>query len=93
MAGIITNQGFGYVANWLYMGMVLKIFFSLVALSILSFAGYRVVPWLLATAGKPERRITSYNVCYTKLLRVIRYGHRLKGLSWIITPIKRNNFV
>lgn len=55
VAGIITDQGFGYVANWLYFGMAMKILLSLVALSILGFAGYKVVPWLLATAGKPER--------------------------------------
>jgi len=37
------------------LGMVLKILFSLLSLSLLAFAGYHVVPWLLATAGKPDR--------------------------------------
>lgn len=55
VAGVITDQGFGYVANWMFMGMVLKILFSLLSLSLLGFAGYYVVPWLLATAGKPDR--------------------------------------
>lgn len=55
VAGVITDQGFGYVANWMFMGMVLKILFSLLSLSLLAFAGYHVVPWLLATAGKPDR--------------------------------------
>lgn len=55
VAGVITDQGFGYVANWMFMGMVMKILISLIFLSILGFAGYYVVPWLLATAGKPQR--------------------------------------
>lgn len=55
VAGIITDQGFGYVANWMFLGIVLKILFSLIALSILAYAGYYVVPWLLATAGNPIR--------------------------------------
>ncbi len=55
VAGVITDQGFGYVANWMYMGIILKILFALIALSILAYAGYYVVPWLLATAGNPGR--------------------------------------
>lgn len=55
VAGVITDQGFGYVANWLYMGTVLKFAFSVVALFVMGFAGYKVMPYLLTTAGKPER--------------------------------------
>lgn len=55
VAGVITDQGFGYVANWLYMGIILKFAFSVLALFVMAFAGYKVMPYLLTTAGKPER--------------------------------------
>lgn len=40
VAGIITDLGFGYVANWLFLNVFFKILISLVFLSVLSLAGY-----------------------------------------------------
>jgi hypothetical protein len=40
VAGIITNLGFGYVANWLFMNVFFKILVSLIFLFVLSLSGY-----------------------------------------------------
>ncbi|KAF0204493.1 MAG: hypothetical protein FD170_398 [Bacteroidetes bacterium] len=40
VAGIITNLGFGYVANWMFMNVFFKILVSLVFLFVLSLSGY-----------------------------------------------------
>lgn len=55
VAGVITDQGFGYVANWMFMGIILKFAFSVLALFVMAIAGYKVMPFLLTTAGKPDR--------------------------------------
>ncbi|MGC8864603.1 MAG: hypothetical protein ACP5O2_02665 [Bacteroidales bacterium] len=55
VAGVITDQGFGYVANWLYMGIPLKMLFSLIALGIQSYLGWRAARHVLATSNSPQR--------------------------------------
>jgi hypothetical protein len=52
-SGMITSRGFGYVASWLYMGMGLKLFVSLVFLLLLMIMGYYAAPrFLLALEDK-----------------------------------------
>jgi hypothetical protein len=63
VAGVITNQGFGYVANWLYMNVFFKILFSLIFLFFLSWISYRSAGHILETSNsvfriKPKNRIT-----------------------------------
>ncbi|HOH91384.1 MAG: hypothetical protein WBJ48_07850 [Bacteroidales bacterium] len=70
VAGVITNQGFGYVANWLYLGIPLKIFFSLIALGILTYLGWHSTPHILSTTNSP-RRINRYNRSYFILSQMI----------------------
>lgn len=55
VAGVITDQGFGYVANWLYMGIALKMLFSLIALGIMAYIGWRAARHVLATSNSPQR--------------------------------------
>ncbi|MBW6491326.1 MAG: hypothetical protein K0B15_09070 [Lentimicrobium sp.] len=43
-AGIITNLGFGYVPNWLFINVFFKILISLIFLFLLSFIGYYSTP-------------------------------------------------
>ena len=40
VGGVITREGFGYVANWLHMNVFFKILISLIFLSLLSLIGY-----------------------------------------------------
>lgn len=40
VAGVTTNEGFGYVALWLYMNLVFRIIFSFAALFALAAFGY-----------------------------------------------------
>lgn len=40
VSGVITSDGFGYVANWLYMGMGMKLFLALSFLLIMMIIGY-----------------------------------------------------
>ncbi|MCF8302291.1 MAG: hypothetical protein K9I94_03370, partial [Bacteroidales bacterium] len=48
-AGISTDEGFGYVANWLYMNAFVQIFLALVALFILALIGYFSASRILET--------------------------------------------
>jgi len=49
VAGIITSQGFGYVANWLYMNVFFRILVSLIFLFLLTLTGYSGTAFLLET--------------------------------------------
>lgn len=51
VAGIITNQGFGYVAGWLYMNIVFRIGISLIFLFILGFQGWKTLRHLPEVSG------------------------------------------
>lgn len=57
VAGIITDLGFGYVANWLFLNVFFKILISLVFLSVLSLAGYYSAT--TALANLPHGRMKS----------------------------------
>jgi hypothetical protein len=51
VAGVITNQGFGYVANWMYMNVFFKILFSLIFLFTLSWISFKGSRHILETAN------------------------------------------
>ncbi len=55
VAGVVTNQGFGYVANWMYMNVFFKILFSLIFLFVLSFIGFKGAKHLLETSNSIAR--------------------------------------
>ena len=57
VAGIITDLGFGYVANWLFLNVFFKILISLVFLSVLSLSGYYSAT--TALANLPHGRMKS----------------------------------
>lgn len=60
VAGIITDLGFGYVANWLFLNVFFKILISLVFLSVLSLAGYYSAT--TALANLPHGRMKSLHL-------------------------------
>lgn len=49
VAGIATSQGFGYVANWLYMNVFFRILVSLIFLFLLTVTGYYSAVFALET--------------------------------------------
>ena len=53
VAGVTTNDGFGYVALWLYMNIVFRILFSLIFLFALAAFGYHATKLFLETAQSP----------------------------------------
>jgi hypothetical protein len=60
-SGVSFDEGFGYVAAWLYLNMFWKIFFSLTFLFLLGVIGYYSAPKFLETSYsvtriKPENR-------------------------------------
>lgn len=60
-AGIVTSEGFGYVAAWMYMNTAFKFMFSLISLFVLSVIGYLSAEYILETSDslhriKPENR-------------------------------------
>ncbi len=54
-SGVSTDQGFGYVANWLYLNIFWQIFFSLVFLFILGMIGYHSTGKFLETSNSAYR--------------------------------------
>jgi hypothetical protein len=60
-SGVVTNEGFGYVAAWMYMNTAFKFMFSLISLFLLSLIGYYSAEYILETSDslhriKPENR-------------------------------------
>ena len=49
VAGIVTSQGFGYVANWMYMNVFFRILVSLVFLFLMTLTGYFSAGYVLET--------------------------------------------
>jgi len=61
-SGIITDEGFGYVAAWMYMNTAFKFMFSLISLFALGVIGYFSAQSILETSDslnrvKPENRV------------------------------------
>jgi hypothetical protein len=61
-SGIITDEGFGYVAAWMYMNTAFKFMFSLISLFALGVIGYFSAQYILETSDslnriKPENRL------------------------------------
>jgi len=53
VAGVTTNDGFGYVALWLYMGIIFRIILSFISLFALAVFGYHAANYFLETAPSP----------------------------------------
>jgi hypothetical protein len=54
-AGIITDEGFGYVAAWLYMNTAFKFLFSLIFLFLLGLIGFYSAKHILETSDSMHR--------------------------------------
>lgn len=54
-SGVSFDEGFGYVASWLYLNIFWKIFISLVFLFILGIIGYYATPRFLETSNSAYR--------------------------------------
>jgi len=54
-SGIVTDEGFGYVAAWLYMNTAFKFMFSLLALFTLGVIGYFSAKHILETSDSINR--------------------------------------
>jgi hypothetical protein len=54
-SGIITDEGFGYVAAWMYMNTAFKFMFSLISLFILGVIGYYSSQHILETSDSMNR--------------------------------------
>jgi hypothetical protein len=62
-SGIITDEGFGYVAAWMYMNTAFKFMFSIISLFLLGVIGYFSAQKVLETSDsmnriKPENRVS-----------------------------------
>lgn len=54
-AGIVTDEGFGYVAAWLYMNTAFKFLFSLISIFVLGLIGYYSAKRILETTDSMHR--------------------------------------
>ena len=62
-SGVVTDEGFGYVAAWMYMNTAFKFLFSMVSLFFLGLIGYYSAQHILETSDsmsriKPENRVS-----------------------------------
>jgi hypothetical protein len=54
-AGVVTDEGFGYVAAWLYMNTAFKFMFSIISLFVLAVIGYYSAQHILETSDSLHR--------------------------------------
>lgn len=54
-SGIVTSEGFGYVAAWMYMNTAFKFLFSLISLFVLGLIGYYSTQHVLETSDSVHR--------------------------------------
>lgn len=54
-SGIVTDEGFGYVAAWLYMNTAFKFMFAIIALFMLGLIGYYSKQHFLETSNSQHR--------------------------------------
>lgn len=63
-SGVVTDEGFGYVAAWLYMNTAFKFMFSIISLFILGFIGFRSAEQILETSDSVSRIKSEYRVSF-----------------------------
>jgi len=88
-AGTITDQGFGYVANWLHLPVVVKFAFAMISLFILMVIGYNATKPLLETSNS-YHRVNSKNRNYFILNQAI-IPWILGGVILILIKIPNKN--
>jgi hypothetical protein len=54
-SGVVTNEGFGYVAAWMYMNTAMKFLFSLLSLFGMGMIGYYASETILETSDSVNR--------------------------------------
>jgi hypothetical protein len=54
-SGVVTDEGFGYVAAWMYMNTAFKFMFSLLSLFVLTVIGYQAAERILETSDSQTR--------------------------------------
>ncbi len=54
VAGVTSFDGFGYVADWLFMNIAFRVLFSIVSLFLLAIFGYYTTRFFLETAPSPS---------------------------------------
>jgi hypothetical protein len=54
-SGIVTDEGFGYVAAWMYMNTAFKFMFSIISLFVLAVIGYYSAQNILETSDSLHR--------------------------------------
>jgi hypothetical protein len=74
-AGVVTDEGFGYVAAWMYMNTAFKFMFSLISLFVLAVIGYYSAQYILETSDS-QHRIKQENRLAFILLQI--------ALPWLI---------
>jgi hypothetical protein len=77
-SGVVTDEGFGYVAAWMYMNTAFKFMFSLISLFALGLVGYYSAQSILETSDSINR-IKAENRLAFILLQI--------ALPWLIGTV------
>ena len=63
-SGVVTAEGFGYVAAWLYMNTAFKFMFSILSLSALAAIGYYSAQLVLETSDSINRIKSEHRISF-----------------------------
>ena len=89
VAGFITDQGFGYVVNWLYLRFFIKLALVMLSLFVMMVIGYYATKPLLETSNSLQR-VSRENRGYFILTQMI-VPWILGGLILILIKIPNND--
>lgn len=63
-SGVVTDEGFGYVAAWMYMNTAFKFLFSIVSLFILGIFGYYSAEAVMETSDSVSRIKSEHRIAF-----------------------------
>jgi len=68
VGGAITRQGFGYVVDWLYMNVAIRILFSLIFLMIIIWLSWKIARFLPESSGADSWKTNRYGFILSRLV-------------------------
>ena len=76
-SGIVTDEGFGYVAAWMYMNTAFKFMFSLASLFVLGLIGFYSAERILQTSDSVNRMVIPW-ILGTMIMLLVRIPENFK---------------
>jgi len=68
VGGAITRQGFGYVVDWLYMNVAIRILFSMIFLNIIILLSWKIARFLPESSFSDSWKVNRYGYILSRLV-------------------------